>query len=244
MKVRILVAATVFSGYLSLFPFDVFAHDVRLTPMGDGYVVFFGHKNLWSPYKPDKVGQVTGYDAGGKAFEIVPEPREIMLTDLPGITIEEKGAFVRIGGAGMMTLLLKEGYWTETSDGWATLPKNHFKEYKESSYYDMYNKTLFRWAGAYAKPVGLSYEVVPLADPWSAIEHLPVQVFYRGQPLAGATVEIDGDANEYTTDAQGKAVLPLKARGVHYIFSLHGEELDDDPRTDINYISSNLIFTR
>lgn len=229
---------------LALAPFVAFAHDVSLEPAGDRYVVLYGHGKEWIDYKPEQVEQVTGYDAAGKATPITVESREVLVAGLDGVRLEHEGAFIDVGKAGMVTLLFRDGHWTETADGWASLPKNHFREPLKSNHYLMHNKTLFRWADAYGKLAGLELEIVPLANPWSGGDSLPVQVIYKGKPAAGVKVEIDGDPEEYTTDAQGRVSIPLRKGGVHHLSTNREEKLANDPKADSSYIYSNLIFTR
>lgn len=221
-----------------------FAHDVTLEPAGDAYVVLYGHGKEWIDYKPEQVVQVTGYDAAGKPAAIAAEHRPVMVGGLDGVRLEQEGVFVKAGNAGMITFLFEDGHWTETSDGWVKLSKNHFREYEKSNHYRMFNKTLFHWQAAYGKPVGLPVEIVPLADPWSAIDRLPVQILHEGKPAAGVKVEIDGDADEYVTDAQGKASIPMRKGGVHHLSTHREQKLDNDPKADKDNVYSNLIFTR
>lgn len=220
------------------------AHDVSLEPAGDAHVVLYGHGKEWIHYKPEQVEKVTAYDAAGKAAAIAAESRPVMISGLDGVRLEHEGAFVKSGNAGMITFLFEDGNWTETSDGWVKLPKNHFREYEKSKHYQMYNKTLLRWQAPYGKPVGLAVEIVPLANPWSAIDRLPIQVLHEGKPAAGVKVEIDGDPEEYVTDAQGKASIPMRKDGVHHLSTNRERKLDNDPKADSKHIYSNLIFTR
>lgn len=229
---------------LALVSHAAIAHDVSLEPAGDAYVVLYGHGKEWIHYKPEQVEQVTGYDAAGKATAIAVEHRPVLIAGLDEVRLEHEGAFIKTGDAGMVTLLFQDGYWTETSDGWSSLPKNHFREYMKSNHYLMYNKTLLRWEAAYGKAVGLAVEIVPLANPWSGIDSLPIQVVHQGKPAAGVKVEIDGDPQEYVTDAQGKTSVPLRKGGVHYLSTNREQKLDGDPKADSRYTYSNLIFTR
>jgi uncharacterized GH25 family protein len=240
------LSVAVLAGLIS-FPFlPASAHDVFLVPAQDGYFVVSGHGDKWSSFKPENVEQVTGYDAAGKAFNIVPHKRDLTFNELPGMKLDNPGVFLDVSGAGMVTVLFKDGYWAETSDGWAALPKKHFKEgYDSVAYYASYNKTLIKWEAAYSKPTGADvYELVPLASPWSKTETLPVQVFHRGKPVPGAAVEVDGDPTEYRTDGQGKVVLPLRQEGVHLIYAKHEEVLQDDPHADARITYAYLAFAR
>lgn len=70
------------------------------------------------------------------------------------------------------------------------------------------------------KPLGATLEIVPEADPWSNPTRLPVRVFWRGRPLAGALIKLtdlardDEPVAEIRTDAAGRArfLLPRRSR--------------------------------
>ncbi|MEL6869605.1 MAG: DUF4198 domain-containing protein [Pseudomonadota bacterium] len=69
--------------------------------------------------------------------------------------------------------------------------------------------------------LGMELEIVPLRNPYSLKEDdaLPVQVWYRGKPLAGAQVELEHltlqaiAAQSMQTDDNGIATFPITKRG-------------------------------
>lgn len=94
---------------------------------------------------------------------------------------------------------------------------------------------------AWKKPVGLAIEIVPLADP-AALKpgaELPVQVLWRGQPVAGMRIEAawaaggqNGIAVVGRTDAQGRIRVPLDKSGQWRISGVAIERTAQDPEAD------------
>lgn len=225
--------------------FPALAHDIKLVADGDGYILAYGHGDKWEGYKTAQVKSAIGYDTDGKPSAITVEKRELQFAGVPGGMLSDDAARIKPADAGMVTVLFDDGYWTKTSDGWANQSKKHFKQHEESSQYWMYTKTLFKWSASYAKPVGLDLEIVPLANPWDKdLKSLPIQLLYQGKPLANTDVEIEGNTDLFTTDAQGKTNIPLHASGINYIGTSHKQVLTNDPDRDEFEITTNLRFTR
>lgn len=89
---------------------------------------------------------------------------------------------------------------------------------------------------AYAKPLGLKIEIVPLADPAALTPgaSLPIQVLYNGQPLANTQVELalSKAPGEKTvvqipgrTNAQGKLDVPIPSSGKLRLHTLQMERV-------------------
>ncbi|MCG6871591.1 MAG: DUF4198 domain-containing protein [Gammaproteobacteria bacterium] len=103
--------------------------------------------------------------------------------------------------------------------------------------YTRFAKTLVHTPGAPFNPemagarFGFELEIVPLADP-RALEDggLPVQLLFRGAPLAGALVialqKDRKDRIEQRTDQQGRAVLALDGPGPWLLNAVHMLEVE------------------
>jgi uncharacterized GH25 family protein len=76
-------------------------------------------------------------------------------------------------------------------------------------------------------PTGLDFEIVPESDPTalSAGDALPIRVLLHGAPLAGFPVGArreGGSADAFvTTDASGKASVPVPKQGRWLLFGTH-----------------------
>lgn len=80
---------------------------------------------------------------------------------------------------------------------------------------------------ALTRPVGLPFEIVPEADPYTLRPGgtLPVRLLFRGKPLAGARVvayvEPGKPAVQVRTDAAGRAALVLHRPGRWMVKAVH-----------------------
>src|ERR1700682_1785477 len=95
------------------------------------------------------------------------------------------------------------------------------------------NATSFVRVGKYGQdsnwksPAGLDFEIVPESDPTalSAGDRLPIRVFLNGAPLTGFPVGArreGGTAAAFvTTDASGRASVPLPKQGRWLLFGTH-----------------------
>jgi nickel transport protein len=188
---------------------------------------------------------ITGYDSSGKPSPITAEKKSLLFEGLNGGMLSQDAVSLKPNNAGMITVLMDSGYWTETPDDWANLSKKYFRTYDDSNQEWNYNKTIFKWAPAYSKPVGLDLEIVPLANPWDkTLNGLPVQLLYKGKPLAATEIELDGNSDVFTTDKDGRTTIPMHESGVFYIGTKHKEKINNDPDRDGFVITTNLIFTR
>ena len=104
-----------------------------------------------------------------------------------------------------------------------------------------------------ARPVGLTLEIVPLADPATSAR-LPVRVLLRGKPLAGALVrawnrpiaarDSVGPAFEGRTNARGEATLDTGRGGEWLVNAVHMEPSTDAQAADWQSFWASLTFAR
>ena len=136
-----------------------------------------------------------------------------------------------------------QAYLKDEGLDWAAAwrAENGFEARRERERYSKYAKA-YVVAGdptaAWQKPVGLTIEIVPLADP-AALKpgsELPVQVLWRGQPLAGMRIEAawasagqNGIAIVGRTDSEGRIRVPFDKPGQWRISGVAIERTADDP---------------
>lgn len=100
------------------------------------------------------------------------------------------------------------------------------------------------------RPVGLTLEIVPEANPYSLKpgQALPVRVLYEGRPLAGATVKLtnlDFDMKPVAvklTDKAGRAAFDVPLQGVWLLNVIWTRPITGDPRGDFDTTFSSLSF--
>lgn len=100
------------------------------------------------------------------------------------------------------------------------------------------------------RPVGLTLELVPEANPYAMPRpaHLPVRVYYQGRPLAGALVkriDLDNDAapaQTLRTDAAGRVRFPMPGSGRWLLAVAWTRPLVGNPQADFETVFSSLSF--
>lgn len=218
-----------------LFCAPVLAHDVWLVPKvaGKSYELVFGHPGELEPYDPARVEETIVVDTGGK-HQVVRS------------TVQNSKVEIQAGAdTALVALYYNHGYWTVGADRKSVAaPKWKVPNYRTSSHIRLFNKNLLAWNAALSSPAGLELEIVPLANPLKLKpgDKYPIQVFYKGKPLAGADVEVMGDMELYNTDASGKVEVPIQDEDLQYLYVSHMEPMKSNPNTDEAEISSNLIF--
>lgn len=98
------------------------------------------------------------------------------------------------------------------------------------------------------QPVGLSLEIVPLANPHCPQgDSLPVEVRFRGKPLANALVRMEslsspaGDI-EQRTDASGRASFAMPKSGNWKISLVWSVPIEGNAQADYDTLFSSLSF--
>lgn len=100
------------------------------------------------------------------------------------------------------------------------------------------------------RPVGLTLEIVPLANPYTLkpTDDLPVQILFHGKPLSGALVKLtnlDFDQRPLAvqrSDARGQAVFKVPHQGKWLVNVIWTQPLKGNPNADFETIFSSLTF--
>ena len=211
------------------------AHDVWLVPKpaANAHELVFGHPGELEPYDPARVEETIVIDTAGKRQNLKSSVRD------------QKVEFQTGTGTALMAIYYDHGFWTVGPDRKTVAgPKWKVPNYRTSSHIRLFNKNLLAWTPAASTPVGLELEIVPLANPLKLKpgDKYPIQVFFKGKPLAQADVEVMGDMELYTTDASGKADIPIQQADFQYVFVSHVEPMKSNPNVDEAEISTNLTF--
>lgn len=219
----------------TMFAASAIAHDVWFEPHGDTHRLVYGHPGEPEPYDPAKTRSVTGIGSDGKRFEIRTHVSDQhLIADIPA-------------NVSLVATDFDNGFWTETQDEkHVNVSKREVPNYRSAMHSKKFNKALFTWSAAAAKPLGADFEVVPLQNPFSLQpgDLLTVQLLYQSKPLSGAEIEILGSMDVYETDKDGKAALPISEDSFQYILARHKEPLVDHPDADGLALETNLTFFR
>lgn len=98
------------------------------------------------------------------------------------------------------------------------------------------------------QPVGLSLEIVPLVNPHCTTQaDMPVEVRFRGKPLAGALVRMESLSNpagetEQRTDANGRAAFAMARDGNWKISLVWSVPIEDNASAEYDTLFSSLSF--
>lgn len=187
------------------------AHSVWIQPdMTGRLVIENGHPGEPSdPYDPSRITAAYAIDSDGKP---------VTASVVPG---EKSASVSTVAPAALVAVLFDNKYWAKGSDGkWDNGPKGTVASPTIAGPSYKMPKTYLASTAAFAKPLGLALEIVPLTDPVTLKpgDRLTVQVLLQGKPLAGVDVVediyIDHDTKpkKVKTDRDGKAVLTVPKR--------------------------------
>ncbi|SQH72114.1 DUF4198 domain-containing protein [Helicobacter mustelae] len=109
------------------------------------------------------------------------------------------------------------------------------------------SKNILAWNDAFAKPIGMDLEIVPLQNPLKLRENqeLEVQVFYQGKPMGGLGFEDQvGDIKSLKTDEEGRAKIRLrKSQDGLQIIGVSVKKPQLDRFADTLQLTSTLSFS-
>lgn len=213
------------------------AHGAWLAKVHGDYHVMWGHDPSKSdPYKPSDITEARATKNG------VSTPLTIMRAD--------KFARMDAGDAGMVSATMLNGFRSRTTDGkYHGLSKAEaakLGEVQSSAYRTRY---MVVYANNREEPKSLGYELelIPQFNPSKAKKGdvVPVQVLYKGKPLAHATINdnfLSHASQNIKTDAQGKANLTVANDG-HNAWSVsHSVPYPDQQKADTYSYSSVVTF--
>lgn len=217
-----------------LVPAGAAAHDVWVAPGEGKWVVMWGHGDKSDPYRPEQVQQVQAYDAAAQSVPVMVEAGNQQAFLRP----QTRPAFI--------SLVFASGPWVKTPEGYKNLSKREAKDALESFKSVTYNKNLWQWHPRFGQPLGGKMELVPLQNPLSLKpgDRLPIQVLYEGKPLAGVVVSAPGvEKGSLQTDAAGKALVPIQAKGLVVVKANQRTPTPQDPDADMLSETASLVFT-
>lgn len=187
------------------------AHNAWVEKTDEGYVVLYGHGERHDPYKPEYVKEAKAYDASGAEL---------------GLKVTKRAADVLLSPSkapAVITLVFDSGYYVKTPEGSKKISKRQAKKAKLDVLASVksikYSKNFWQWGDRFKRPLGEKMEIVPLKNPLALKvgQTLPIQALYKGKPLVGAAVRVEGEKEEMKTDKDGKAEVPIRKSGQNLV---------------------------
>ncbi|MGF1547542.1 MAG: DUF4198 domain-containing protein [Thiotrichales bacterium] len=200
---------------------------------GDRFVLYQGH--LYAAHAGD---ERVAYDPAIVKRALCARDDGLVTAATPVVT----DAVAVAGPCRAVVFEMSSGYWSQTLAGSQNKPRTEVRGALRSWLSEESIKHLQAWSEAFARPLGDGLELVPLADPFAlaAGQKLRVAVFWRGQPLEGATVAYD-EKPRGLTGVDGGVNLKLRHAGVQVITATFEEPLRD-PRADKVIRTATLQF--
>lgn len=207
MKQRVIAAALAGVGLVTMHQ-TVHAHGAWLSRVHGEYHVMWGHDPSNSdPYQPDKVVMAQRVKNG-------------QVKTLP-IIRAEKFAYMQADKPGIVSATVDNGFFSKIVGGrYHRLNKAEaakLGEVQSSGYYKHYT-VLYANSREKPKKLGHDLELLPSRNPgqFKKGDAVPVQVFFKGKPLANATIQnnfLTRPKKKIKTDNQGRAMIPVANYG-------------------------------
>jgi len=224
------VAATLVASHAS-------AHGIWVEKRRGNLEVVYAHGVQDDAYKTEKFHGAWGYDQAGKPV---------------AVQVQRLDSHVRLRPASAPATLLAvldNGHFSQDPDGrWHNLRRAEVPRATQSMRIWKYNLSVMAPGAQLPALDQLRLAIVPQADPVTlkAGELLPVQVLFDGKPLAGVKLvedyrNMDHQAS-YETDAQGRAQVLVRNRGLNVLYVNYKHPLDDDADINILWLDSTLSF--
>ncbi|MDO4723651.1 MAG: DUF4198 domain-containing protein [Comamonadaceae bacterium] len=214
------------------------AHGTWLAHVHGESTVMYGHEPTdTDAYDPAKVIDARAFK-NGNAIEV------------KVVAQGNRYATLEADKPGVLGYTLRSGFWHKGQDGkWHNQPRSAAADPTkvEKALLGVMYSVSYQNAREPVKPLGYALEIVPAVNPAKLEEgdKLSVQVLYEGKPLAGAKVSVDffdHDADEVTTDAQGRAELKVAREGFNALAVEHSVAHTDKSQADTVSMMSSLTF--
>lgn len=200
-----------------------YAHGTWVVKRSGAWTVVLGEGADDQGYNVAKVKKVTAYSKDFTPTRVVLDARQEYVTLNPP------------KDAAILVVEFDHGYWTKGGDGkYVNKPMTEVPGAKAASRNLKYNVAYLDPAVQPKALDELPIQIVPLVNPASLKQGdtLEVQVLHQGKPLADAEIIVDvvGDlGNTVTTNADGKATVPVRNMGLNVIgvepsFPLEGSD--------------------
>lgn len=198
--------------------------------------VIYGHGAEDNAYDAKKISGAWAADQHGKQIPVTVE------------RLDDHARLKALDSPAVIAVALDNGYWTQAPDKkWLNVGARQVAGALDSGRYYKYSLAVLKEGATLPVLDKLSLVIVPQVDPLSLEkgESLPVQLLLDGKPAAG--IELIGDyINDpdtvvATTDAQGKALVPIRNREFNVI-AASTSVANDDPDAQVRGMFTSLSF--
>ena len=212
-----------------------YAHHLWVFEENGRYVAARGHiAERLDAYDPSCVRQISAQSSDGTALSITRTNEKERVV----FTTREKPAMVAVTsewGARVNTKQGKKLMNRKEAEAKGLTVISTFST-------TQYSKTLFEPSAISTRPLGLKFELVPLADPKTLAPGTPIacKLLFEGKPLAGISIATNHD-QEAQTDANGVARLTFEKSGWNLLYATHQTPSKND--SDFDYLKFMTFLT-
>ncbi len=187
-------------------------------------------------YDPSCVKTIKAYGRDGMTIPVqaVAEPEQMIFkADRP---------------AAMAVVVSDWGYRVNTTSGKKFMTRQQAEEKGlnviSAFFSRQFSKTIFTFSAEQLNPAGLTFEIVPLADPTAAKpgSSIPFKLLYQGQPLEKITIYTH-DRQKIDTNEQGEFQVPVQQSGFHSFYARYKIPEKNNPEMDYLQLMTFMTFT-
>jgi len=230
LKSVLFVAATLAASHAA-------AHAIWVEKRRDNLEVVYAHGVQDDAYKTEKFYGAWGYDKTGNSMPVKVQRLDTHVRLLPQ------------NAPATLLAVLDNGHFSQDPDGrWHNLRRADVPGATQSMRIWKYTLSIMQPGVRLPELDPLRLAIVPQADPTAlkAGQTLPVQVLFDGKPLAGVKLvedyrNMDHQAS-YQTDAEGRAQVVVRNRGLNVLYVNYKHPVNDDPDINVLWMDTTLSF--
>lgn len=236
-SIRRTLAAVAAAAFATLGTSAALAHGTWMAKLHGEYTVMYGHEeSLTDGYDPKRIIDARAIKGG---------------QTVPAVVVQRhRHATLQSDAPGILGYTLDNGFWYQLQSGkWVNQPKTHAPAGEALKRAVRSFKYVVSYLNNREAPRALGYdlEIVPAVNPakLKVGDKLDVQVLWRGQPVAGVKLEpnyFDAKAPTITTDAAGRATVPVLREGFNTIAVDHTPAFEDRTQADEYTVFAALSF--
>ncbi|MDH4654607.1 DUF4198 domain-containing protein [Pseudomonas sp. JS3066] len=224
------ILAAAFAGH-------VHAHGLWTEQRRGNIEVIYGHGAEDDAFKADKVSGAWAFDAQGRMIPVSVE------------RLVDHARLKPLKAPAILAVALDNGPWSQTADKqWINQGQRQVPGAVASIHTWKYNLAFYQSGTQLPELKRIRLAIVPEADPLAVGpgNSLPVRVLLDGKPASG--VELIGDYRgepdtvSATTDADGRAKVPVRNSGLNIIAAQVTLDTPNDPDVKQHGLFSSLTF--